>query len=359
MKNLIGLNIVSILLFTNCNQPSEKTNEPTEYFGEKIDLISSPILIDRVDFNTPLEMMIIDSILIIHDQFIVDEEIYLFTALNINNTTRVTYFGREGRGPNEYAFPSSLSKIPSIKDYIAINNRQLFSMSIVSINSIIEGQKLDSLDYITQLDYRYSKVVPVSNKLFIGTGFFELGRFGVADQSGKIKNTFGEYPYAENYINLTNPELGMIFQTDLKVHPKHKKVVATTFASANLDILEVSTDTVKILHSTNYYSPKFKSNSSGERLSAQPLADNRSGFIRTSVNESYIYILYSGEKRSEGLNKYLSGYRILKFTWDGVPVAQYNLDRHVSMISVDEKDKFLIAMHTDKNGKPVLLKYDL
>ena len=351
--------VVAIIILLSCNSVEEDL-EPTVFFKEVVGLESETLNFSGIEFNTPLEMMVLDSILVVHDQYPRGDDMYLFSLINLNNEVApVKLFGREGRGPNEYLFPSSISRFPENSNYLGINNRQLFSLSVVSVEELLKKERLDSLLYINKLDYNFSKVVPLSDSIFIGTGFFESGRFGLANQDGQIKNVFLEYPYLENYPDFTNRELGMTFQSDLKVHSMSNKIAVSTFASASLDILHFIDDSIYSIKSLNFYPPKFKSSSSGTRLSTQALPENVSGFIRMTVSNSFIYLLYSGVKRSEGLDKYLSGYRVLKFNWQGEPITQYNLDAQVTMISVDDNDEFLLAMHTNTNGKPVLLKYKL
>lgn len=359
-KNIYIIIVIITLFSLKCDSSSDVNNEPINFFDTKEDLTSKKILVDELDFNIPLEMMIKDSLLIVHDQFPIGDDMYLFGAINLQDLTKpITYFGREGRGPNEYSFPSSMSKISGFNDYLAINNRKLFSMSIVSLKKIIEYDILDSLTFINPIDYNFSKIVPVSDSLIIGTGFFEEGRFGLADQEGELIKTVGAYPYPNKYPDLTNQELGMIYQSDLKINPSSNKVAISTYASANLDILEVLPDTVKFLKSLRYFAPNFESTSKNGRLSAQALPNNKSGFIHTAVSSTYIYLLYSGAERSQGLDSYLSGYRVLKYDWDGTPISQYNLDKDVTMISVDEQDRFIIGINRNEESGPILLKYEI
>ena len=70
-------------------------------------------------------------------------------------------------------------------------------------------------------------------------------------------------------------------------------------------------------------------------------------------------MLYSGAERSQGLDSYLSGYRVLKYDWDGTPISQYNLDKDVTMISVDEQDRFIIGINRNEESGPILLKYEI
>ena len=69
--------------------------------------------------------------------------------------------------------------------------------------------------------------------------------------------------------------------------------------------------------------------------------DTRKAFVNSYATENAIYLLYSGNKRTE--ENWAYGSEIFVYSWDGTPLKRYLLDRPVYTFAVDETKKVIYS----------------
>jgi hypothetical protein len=357
-KNYFFFFFLFTLVFSSCISNRNNDQEPTLLFEEKkIEMLISDSVLDEIQLNIPIQIMVFDTLLLIHDQFEKNDQTFNFMLVDIKSKQKVEVFGREGRGPNEYFFPSFVSRIPNQKEVIGINNRRQFSFNEININNAIQGDSDTISNQINELNVNYSLVAKINEDKLIGTGFFDEGRYAVSDHNGNIVFNGIDYPFRKEFQNISNRDLGMAFQSIFRVHPNENKLVSATQSSANIEIFALEADSIRVLNRIHTNYPFFENQSTGQRLSVSILPENRRGYQDIDVSGSYIYALYSGVRRSEGLSKYRQGDKVLVFNWTGEPVKQLTLDRPVSNIAVSEQDDFLFAITLTDDGEHKLHFY--
>jgi hypothetical protein len=146
----------------------------------------------------------------------------------------------------------------------------------------------------------------------------------------------------------------MVFQGDIVVHPAGQKFVSTTRASANIEIYSLNKDKPELLKAYHFWPPEFYTdNDVPGTFSANFTRENRYGFLSTSVNEQFIYMLFSGK---QGKSVYESS-KVLVFDWQGNPHKMYILDREVNQIAIDPFDNYLYAYAEEL--VPLILRYSI
>ncbi|MTI86839.1 MAG: hypothetical protein FH748_02595 [Balneolaceae bacterium] len=333
--------------------------EPVELFEVEENVSGERIDIEGLQFSIPLNMLLLDSLLIIHDRYEVEEDKFFFSINNLTTNENIRIFGREGRGPDEFSFPAMLSRIPNKRESIGINNRSFFSFSEVSIPKVLADTSGYTISKTNEINTGYSKVAKISDDRFIGTGFFNDGRFGLADGNGKLLSAQLKYPFQDLFENIKNQSLGMAFQSHFSVHPSGKMFVAATTGSPNIDVLSLMDDSLYVIKSIHSSPPLFEDESTANIFSVKMLPENKGGYKYLASTEQFFYALYSGAKYEEGADKYNSGNRVLQFDWDGNPIKQYNLDKLATLIVVDEEDRYLYSIAKDSLGAYSLYKYEL
>lgn len=353
--------LIICVLFLQFSCTKLEYEEPFELFLEKENIYGKAVELNDLQINNPIDLLMLDSLLIIHDQYGINDTTFFLSIIDINSGKVLKYFGREGRGPDEFVYPLMLSKIPNQPQKIGVNTRRLFSYSTLSLQRILSDNGGFTLSEIKELSTGYSKVVKISENKLVGTGFFQEGRFGLSNEDGEILSIEKKYPFQQKFNYMDIRTLGMAFQSDLAVHPKKNLMVVTTSASANLDILALSNDSLKVINSIHSNPPlvEKEENSSPNRLSVHYLEENKRGYEFLSSTENFFYALYSGTPREEGLDKYLTGQIVLQFDWQGNPIKQFNLEYPAKLISVDNEDQYLFAMSADSIGRYSLIKYEL
>lgn len=271
----------------------------------------------------------------------------------------IKYFGKEGRGPDEFLFPSELSRFSGKPNVIGINNSRIFSFSELSIENLLTSNSNYTISTTSKLNNGYSRIIKVGDTAFLGTGVFPNGRFGLSDSDGNFLFSTYDCPFQESFESIDTQSVGMGYQSNLTSHPDEEMVEVATVESANIDIISISKDTIQVIRSIHQYPPIIDDNSSAGLLSVQYLPENRRVYEFLTSTSNYIYALYSGTKRSEGSTKYSAGEVVFKYDWSGNAIRQYMLDRSVKLIAIDKQDEIMYAMSSDSLGQSSLHRYNL
>jgi hypothetical protein len=348
--------LVKFILITTllncCNQRKDEMQTarlPQELFATKVNLTSDKLESSKF-ISGANSIFLNDNLLIVSNP---DSE-YLFKIIQTEIDSVIGSFARIGEGPCEFQFPSSIQTISGTRGFLGLVNRKKFTFSLLSIDSILSWSQ--PCIYTTRnFNTAYQRLVLLNenDSLFVGIGLFPR-RYALSKINGDTLFTFGEYPFREKFVSQRYEDLAMVFQGDIAVHPKEKKFVFATRASANIEIYEVKGDKPAFVKAYYFWPPDFNvERDNPNSFSANFTRDNKFGFLSTSVNEKYIYLLYSGKS---GRTAYESS-TILVFDWQGKPHIMYNLDREVNHIAVDPFNKEIYAYAEEDT--PLLLKYKL
>ena len=263
-------NIYILLIFIgssfliSCSSPSESFHEPTSLFQDLQENRRSIDSFENIQLSTPVQIMVIDSLLLIHDQFEYNGESFFFSFINRFSGKVVKLFGREGRGPDEFLFPGYISRIPGRNDLIGMNNRKMFSFVEISVKKVLNDSFPATISQINELHTDYSMVGRIDNEKIIGTGFFNDGRYAVSNHQSEVIEVGIRYPFEERFENTARKELGMPFQSNFRLHPEKPMLVSATVSAANLDVISFYDDKLNIdkqIH-TNY--PLFENESNSQ-----------------------------------------------------------------------------------------------
>lgn len=353
MKKYLFTTLILLTIYiTSCNP---KYNNPTSLFSTAKNIKSVPIPISPDLFSIPLQMITKDSLLIVLDRYQKENNTYIYKAFNTNNGNTISTFGRIGRGPDEFQFPSFLTDISYNSNLFGVYNGKRFMFNELSIDSIVSNSGRLTVRSFQNLNNFYSKIIKTDKKHFFGSGFFDKGRYALSDTAGNIITVKGDYPF-ESQFNLSKRDLGMAFQCKLKKHPNKQLVVSATANSANLEIIKVGSDGFKIEKKINSYPTIFENNGSKNRIDVDVSKENRYGYQNVTVTKNYIYALYSGKKMDKA---YHYTDTILVFDWKGDPVIRYNLDQEVRYISAQANNEALFAISKNKDGNHEIIKFPL
>jgi len=344
------LYILLILLYacTLRNNDLNLKKSPEDLFINQLKL-SSEVMASSADISGASSIYFIDKYLIISNP----DAQHLFKVIQTDIDSVVAQFAKIGEGPCEFQFPSSLQNINSNK-YLGIVNRKRFTFSVLSVDSILVNTA-PCLFTSRAFNIAYQRLAFMNrtDSLFVGIGLFPR-RYALSNIKGDTLYTFGEYPFSEKFINQRYEDLAMVFQGDIVVHPAGHKFISTTRASANIEIYSLNEIKPELLIAYHFWPPEFYTdNDVPGTFSANFAKDNRYGFLSTSVNEEYIYMLFSGK---QGKSVYESN-KVLVFDWQGNPHKMYILDKEVNHIAVDPLNNYLYAYAEER--VPLILKYSI
>lgn len=344
------------LISMSCTSQSIDQVPPTKLFENKIELEGKPLLLASDSLYAPLYLAAVDSFLIVHGRFPKNNETYLFKILNRNTGKILNSFGRVGRGPDEFFYPSFLSRVPDESRTIGIYNPRLFSFIELSIDSILTQAGQLTITSYKEFDVSYSKLIKMNQSLFVGTGYFSDGRYALTDTSRQFFRVSGNYPF-EEMLTATKQALDMAFQSQLRRHPDQPLLVSATTSSANLEILKLKDHKLDVIAQVNSYPPVFENTSLNNSISISYNPESRWGYQDITVTEKYIYALYSGKEKAE--DRFYFGDQVLVFNWKGKPIVQFNLDNEVSNITVDASDQTLYALTRDDKEETLIMTFQI
>lgn len=352
MKHIVYLLLLSSLVA--CKKETTYTT-PLTLFENSVPLQADTTIFMGIDLINPFKIVSVDTFLIIHDRFNIDG-IQYHLALVGKSGKYVKYFGRDGRGPDEYLFPVEVSRVGHSKSKIAINNRNLFQVSIVDLNNIIDASCNNESQLFGQFDLSYSRIYYLNETKFVGTGFFEEGRFAVSDTSANKQFVFGRYPF-EAETKASQKALGMAYQSNLVVHPNASLFASATPSAATLDIIRVDQDSNNLVKSIHSYPVLFTDESTPSVLSIDYDINNEFGYLSIDGNDQSLFLLFSGKTRTETNPRF--GKHLLEFNWDGTPLTHYLLDREISKATVDHTRTAIYGTAMTENEQIILVRYGL
>lgn len=346
-----------ILISCSIDKKNNELDDPARIFNNKFELTSDKFEVDGDYITGPKQLIIVDSLLIVNDHFDEEEVTYFYAIFNKDDGELYQIFGREGRGPDEFLDNSYMFRAPNGSNNIIINNRRLFSLSEISLERVLSNSSKITVDHVDELNTSYSLVSKIDDNLLFGTGMFTDGRFALADTSGELINTFLNYPFEDEFDDISKRDLGMAYQSSFSFHPTKPLVAVANFTAGNLDILRVENDSIEEISQIHSYPPKFENQSSETQISVMFNSDNKMGYWDVDVTEEYIYALYSGRERADPNQS--TGNKLLVFDWEGNPIKQLNLDVNVSRFAVSQNNETLYAVANDDNNEAFIATFSL
>ena len=159
-----------------------------------------------------------------------------------------------------------------------------------------------------------------------------------------------EYPFESSFSASYAHMFAMM--NDIVVHPaEHKFAMATQYASA-LQIFEWNEKDIRLLIEKDMEAPEYDMKDNSFQV------NNRTkwGYLSSSGDEQFIYLLYSGAVQSQVKNPCI-GNHIHVFDWDGNAIAELEVPEMLSAISVCNQK--LYGIQSDDSFGYEIMEYDL
>lgn len=280
----------------------------------------------RSDFNIHFDGNV--SRLFVNDEetiVVLTQHEPFFSVLSIDEKRLVTSFGRKGRANGELnSVPQGVNLRKGQLQYFDHAARSLVSLSIP------EG-------------FMYTQVVPYSpgfrpmraimvGETLIVTGGLDKGRVAYLHPDQNV--TWGEeYPFDTGSLSGINR--GATLQCDLVCAPDIQRFMIRTMASDCFEIYRINGNEAERVYVNKFKYPPVIENS---RVDFQR---SLAGYIRSYVDNTNIYLMYSEESYQESSSIGLVSDTIHVFDWDGSLVKTIHLPEKVGAFCV--KDTVLFA----------------
>jgi len=305
-------------------------------FGEVIELQGTSHPVDQIFKVSECEFIALDSILIVKNQN--NQE--MFMAFSLPDFTFLKSFGRLGRGPGEFQYPS-LVKDESGEFICFIYERT--NDHLYSLNKELEISELPIQFEKGTKKYSDKQLYGISSMNFFYVESIRMGKaiFGLSSDIDTTKTTLiKSLVFSDEHKNWA------AYIGDFGVNGKKNRAVFAYKYFKRLVFLDFENETSK----TVFFDLPIKTKKGDNVSMLDP--SNISHYWGMSSNEKYVYILYSGRTPIEvtkELNK-SSGYiYVEKFDWNGNPVSKYKLDHWGYFCVNQEENMIYLASTTDEH----------
>ena len=287
--------------------------------------------------KNPTSMTLADSFFVFSDNY----DGLRFSVCDISQPRLITRFGRTGRGPNEFTVISN-SQYNRQKDlfhFYALNEQKWLSYSlhkVVADTSYVP--QIYQLQTSKNFGFLYS-VIPMNDELFIGSGWFNNGKYAIVTKDGFQKKIFGTNKIDPELQSIDEYTLNDIFQGRIKKHPNTRKIAYASIGCDLIEVIDLSQIDNPIITQRYTYIPMIDKSHNPYKTSR----DNPFGYAAFDVTDKYIYVIYSGKNLKKGIRFLQEGDILYVFDWQLNPIKAYKLDFEVSFIAVAENDKQIFS----------------
>lgn len=249
-----------------------------------------------------------------------------FSYIDIDRKCLIRSFGRQGRAGGE---------LPRSPQGVNLREGRLqffdfVSKSLISI-SVPEGV-VDAIPVPYDVDFRPLRMVEIEGKK-IATGGFDSGSVAFVDSDRRIVK--GEsYPFDTG--TLSGIERGASIQSDIVSAPDSAILLIRTLASDCFEIYRVNETGIRRVFVNEFKNPPVI-----ERNRINP-AISRAGYIRSSVDNENIYLMYSESSYRDASNEGLLSDRIHIYDWDGNLIRILHLPEKVGAFCVKGTSLFAV-----------------
>ncbi len=339
------IGIISFIVF--CCQCSKHT---IEYEGaiipEQTEHLASNILNDTFLFSWPKDLMILDSLLIVHDSY---QQTKCFHIFRKSNGEFLKSFGQKGRGPGEFM------------DINSVNNRDgLITVYDPNYRKIVV---FDLVDLLQNQESYYQEFIILNAPNFIKQALYYQNNFILKGNTDKLRYAFWD-PSSQTFHSVYNdyPQLSEDRETNwsltdygvkVRLSPGGNTLVATTYIGGILEIFNIDNNCLKLKNIRYFFEPRY-----GYAQGAKPRWVTTSpksiiGFENVFLTDDAIYGLVWGVEKSK---METCKPQLVRFDQNGNPVKSYTLDDTLESMAVDN-DGTIYGVGYDSNGRYKLCRY--
>jgi hypothetical protein len=280
--------------------------------------------------------------------------------LDTKSGASLAHLGREGDGPGEYRYISSIQSWPSkqesqgrgliVFDGAArrLTRFRLLDPSTAKIDSLVTAT-VDAGGYVTGL-----AMLPDSS--LIGPGLFTGHRLARLRLDGALIEMLGPTP--ANPDDLPVPVLEHVYQSTLAARPDGSGIALATRFMNHIELYDAHGSLRRVVEGPLPVAPVFHVAMAGGAPTMASDENLRFGYTGIAAGQRYIYALFSGRRRGDyAPSEATYADQLHVFDWDGNLVRTVKLGRDISIIAVAPDEKTLYGISVGETE--ALVAYDL
>ena len=283
----------------------------------------------------PIKLALCDTIIAILDSKM-DTLVHL---VDIKNRHYLGKVGVLGQGPNEFTAVTSF--VAWRGDCLLLDpNTTAFYRLHVGEHSYFE--KL--FQYVKNNSRFHSRIVPLSDSLYVATGVYEEGRFCLLDKKGEIIcDKLEEYPWKDKKErDMSGIVKSQLYSSNILVAPSGTKMLAYTKVGDLLSFYNVDGDSISLFKKRYLSFPEEYRYQDNHFLGFS--RETPFSYIDGVATENHIFLLYSGRTVQEYDLRTFYGNQVFVFNWDGEKVAKLTTDKDLSTIEISPTGDALYAI---------------
>lgn len=341
---------VKLLLFTfliisqSC---AESTSMGFQFDQEKN--LTGKILPVRsaIYFRYPFRIEQRDSLLYILDLHGPDSYCHKLTYPGMALTTSLAH---KGNGPEEFLRVENIRLDQHGAVYLLDANKNAISIYSPINDSLYKRINL-SKELLRCLDFTL-----INDSLFAIPDYTGKYRVNIVDHDGNIQKRLFTIPAKKrNDSNTSGIVLAQAWRSFIDYNPDNGILAMATQLGQVIEIYNLKTnETINIVYG-KFGEPEFATQDT------YAIPNGIMGYSDLQVGKDGIYTLFWGTSfkdiRNNPLNRMEGGNTIQVFSLNGVPILQYNLDRHITGFTIDEKNNILLGL--DVNSEQQIVEYQL
>ncbi len=340
-----------LLSVTSCYNEKNKgfDSENIWEWGNIVEIksLKSTIFLDEEEVFMPMDIEIYDDYLITLDEGGDDGCVQIF---DLKTKKKVGERISKGNGPLEMLTPQF---VKGTKEYVTIWDMQTSIIHKYRLKDFIDSASLKPFEII-KLNKRGYNNLSIVNDGFVSQLYDKKHQLCRYDTEGNRVSTFAEYPVHNNL------DYNEIIKRDayyMNFISNDTSSIALCYCMTDLiDIYDMNGRLKKRLHGPDYFIPHFEMIESNQVEGAYPIEDKcKDAFFSPKNYGDYFSVLYNGRSLNEE-NHNTECDKIILFSWEGVPLICYQLDKRIISYAFDEENKKIYAIAVDPEF--MILEYD-
>lgn len=323
----INVIILLVALLSACKGKEQNESVSVSALKHEV-LMDDSFLIGQVREMTLMD----DSIPVLLNNMRAEKAVHILDYVN----QRDMEVGNLGQGPDEFLFPSSLSVDGQTLSLWDINKKRYSSIRLSLKDSTFQISHRFSADQ----SLLHTQILPLSDNTYLATGFYEKHRFILLDENGGcIKGMEDIFARDEEEKKISGFARAQVYQGKMVVNPSKTKLLHALTTSDILSFYDIQADgTLKSIKEEVRSYPKY--NPDG----AQDASSMTCYYMDAYATDQYVYLLYSGRKMMDSVEKSEQGNTIYVFDWEGNKVKEYQLDIDIANMCVTKDDSRIFAI---------------
>ena len=346
MMRVVVIIIVISIFCSQCSQHSTIVYEG-KMTAEKDEHLAVELLNKSFLFSSPEDLMLLDSLLVVHDSYQQAECFHIFRK---SDGAFIKSFGKKGRGPGEFMDIGSVNN--NYDGSITVYDPNYKKIVVFDISNILHDQKPYFKEYsVTKAPNFITQMLLYKDK-FIAKGNDDKLRYGFWNPSDQVfQAIYTDYPQLSNEDEdnwaLTD------FAVKVRLSPDGKTLATATYIGGILELFNINDDGFKLKTERFFFEPRYNYAQGAKPRWITTSSESIIGFEDLFLTNDAIYGLVWGVERPmmEKSKPHLFG-----FDFDGNPVKSYMLNEELESVAVDS-DGTIYGVGCDSVGQYKLCKY--